>query len=301
MAWVKVPASSANIGCGFDCLGMALSLYNIITVDETDSGVLEFENKNAGEFVPEGENNLIYRAAKRIFDEAGYRPRGVKITQRSDIPMTRGLGSSSACIIGGMLAANVISGRKFSYGEILNFASEMEGHPDNVAPALYGGFCASVMYDGGTITHSVKLPQDMCFAAIIPSFYLPTKSSRGALPKMVEHKDAAYNLSRAAVLAMSAASGRFDNMRELVKDRLHQSYRGAYIDNMEEIFDKAYAFGAEAVWLSGSGPTIMAALKKENANAFIKETEAFLSDKEKIICTRLEIDNVGAVVCENKY
>ena len=300
MAWVRVPASSANIGCGFDCLGVALSLYNTITVDETDSGMLEFENKNAGEFVPAGENNMIYRAAKVVFDKVGYSPAGIKITQKSSIPMTRGLGSSSACIIGGMLGANVISGRKLSYSEIMELAAQMEGHPDNVAPALYGGFCASVMYDGGTLVRSVKLENDLCFAAIIPNFYLSTKSSRSALPETVAHKDAAFNVARAAVLAMSVASGRLENLRELVRDRLHQPYRGAYIDNMEQIFDRAYLLGAEAVWLSGSGPTIIAAVKKSAAKGFTENMDAFLQDGNKSICMRLDIDNVGAVVCENK-
>ena len=138
MIRVRVPASSANMGAGFDTLGIALNLYSVLEVEEAESG-LEIITKNHGGVVHNDKTNLVYRAMESVFDAVGYIPRGIKISQDSKIPMTRGLGSSSACIIGGMLAANVISGRQLKYSDILNLATKMEGHPDNVAPALYGG------------------------------------------------------------------------------------------------------------------------------------------------------------------
>ena len=136
---------------------------------------------------------------KVVFDECGYTPSGISIYQNSSIPMTRGLGSSSACIIGGMLGANVIAGRPFSYGEILNFACAMEGHPDNVTPALYGGFCTSV-YESGNVYHtSVKLDGKIRFAIMVPGYYVQTRRSRNVVPDMFSKEDAVFNISRACI------------------------------------------------------------------------------------------------------
>ena len=145
MIRVRVPASSANMGAGFDSLGVALNLYSNLEIEETEGG-LQIISSTMGD-----KSNLVYRAMERVFDEVNYVPKGIRIKQESKIPMTRGLGSSSSCIIGGMLAANVMSGRRLSYPEILNLAADMEGHPDNVTPALFGGFCVSAMEDGSVI------------------------------------------------------------------------------------------------------------------------------------------------------
>lgn len=299
MVKVRVPATSANMGAGFDSLGIALSLYNTICVEETAEG-LTIENKQSDEYIPTGENNLIYRAVKIVFDEVGYSAKGLRIVQDSEIPMTRGLGSSSACIIGGMLAANVISGRKLSYADILDLATELEGHPDNVTPALYGGFCAAVKSGGHTLAKSVKIEKPLSFAAMIPDFFVSTKKSRIALPDTVTHKDAAYNAGHAALFAMSLATGDFEKLRVAVKDKLHQPYRAAYIDNMEETFGEAYKNGAYAVWLSGSGPTIIAVYSPENKGFTSNMNRFFDRNEHGRRCRRLTIDNVGAIVQEIK-
>ena len=295
MIKVRVPASSANMGAGFDSLGVALSLYNTICVEETSGGLL-VENKRVGEYVPTGEKNLIYRAIKKVFDKVGYKEKGLRIIQDSEIPMTRGLGSSSACIIGGMLAANVISGRKLSYGEILDLATEMEGHPDNVAPALYGGFCAAVRTGNHTLFKSVKIEKPVIFEAMIPDFFVSTKKSRISLPDTVTHKDAAYNAGHAALFSLALATGDFEKLKVAVKDKLHQPYRAAYIDNMNETFDEAYKNGAYAVWLSGSGPTILAMCNPQNEGFEESMSKYFDSIGQKSSCCRLTIDNVGAIV-----
>ena len=299
MVWVKVPASSANMGAGFDSLGIALSLYNRIIVEETEQGIVTL-NKKPGEYIPYGEKNLIYRAAKRVFDEVSYPVKGLKIVQDSEIPMTRGLGSSSACIIGGMLAANVISGRRLDYKKILDLATEMEGHPDNAAPALFGGFCVAVKDEGTTVMKSIKLENPLSFVAMVPEYFVSTRKSRGTLPEVVTHSDAAYNAGRAALFALSLATGNVENLKEAVKDRLHQPYRSEYIEHMDETFNMAYGFGAHAVWLSGSGPTIIAVCDKNNFGFADKMNMYFKEKDYKWKCRTLTIDNVGAVVSERK-
>lgn len=295
MIKVRVPATSANMGAGFDSLGIALSLYNTIYVEETARGLV-IENKRVGEYVPTGEKNLIYRAIKKVFDKTQYSGRGLRIIQDSEIPMTRGMGSSSACIIGGMLAANVLSGRKLSYSEILDLAAEMEGHPDNVVPALYGGFCTSVMTEGHTLFKSVKLEKPVAFEAMVPDFFVSTRKSRVSLPDMVTHKDAAYNAGHAALFSVAMATGDFEKLRVAVKDKLHQPYRAAYIDNMNETFEEAYKNGAYAVWLSGSGPTIIAMCDSQNESFGDSMKCYFDRIGHKTNCHRLTIDNVGAIV-----
>ena len=297
MVWVRVPASSANMGAGFDCMGIALSLYNTICMEESESGIA-IVNKNAGEYVPSGENNLIYRAAKEVFDAVGFRMRGLKITQKSDIPMTRGLGSSSACIIGGMLAANIISGRKLSYSQILDLAVKMEGHPDNVTPALYGGFCTAISDGGHTIAKSVKPERNIAVMAMIPDFFVSTKKSRCTLPDEVSYRDAVFNIGRAAMFSMAFADGDLGKLKAAAEDRLHQPYRAAYIEHMDETFKKAYEYGAYAVWLSGSGPTMAAVVDRSN-HEFINKMNAYFEHNEhKWKCKRLIIDNVGAIVSQ---
>lgn len=297
MVKVRIPASSANMGAGFDSLGVALSLYNTVCVEETPEG-LTVENKHGSEYVPAGDKNLIYRAIKNVFDYVGYKEKGLRIVQDSEIPMTRGLGSSSACIIGGMLAANVISGRKLSYADILDLATEMEGHPDNVAPALYGGFCAAVRSGNHTLFKSVKIEKPIVFEAMIPDFFVSTQKSRVALPDTVTHKDAAYNAGHASLFSLALATGDFEKLRVAVKDKLHQPYRAAYIDNMEQTFDEAYKNGAYAVWLSGSGPTIIAMCSPRNTDFERKMKSYFQHSGLKNNCRRLKIDNIGAIVQE---
>lgn len=299
MIKVKVPASSANMGAGFDSLGVALSLYSRMNIEEISSG-LEIYTSNGGGFVPKGENNLIYRAMNVVFEKVGYTPSGIRISQNSDIPMTRGLGSSSACIVGGMLAANIISERHLSYNEIIHLASQMEGHPDNAGPALYGGFCVSVMTDDRTIVRSRKLKPNIKFAVMIPDYFVATKKSRGTLPETVPMRDAAFNISRALLFRDALASGDTELLKEGVKDRLHQQYRKAYVEEMDKIFEKTYSLGSCATYLSGSGPTILSVLDG-GYKRFAEEMRRFFNENEhNWKCMILDADNVGAVVSEVK-
>lgn len=297
MIKVKVPASSANMGAGFDTLGVAVGLYNRIRMEETLGG-LDIRTIGAAGYILQNENNLIYRAMKIVFDKVGYKPRGIRIVQKSDIPMTRGLGSSSACIIGGMVGANALSGRKLSYCEILNMAAAMEGHPDNVAPALYGGFCVSMIEGDSVLTKSHKLSPKIKFAVMIPDYFVATKKSRGMLPDTVSLNNAAFNISRASMFQAALITGDMDKLRYAAEDKLHQPYRKEYIDGMEKIFEKTYAAGSRATYLSGSGPTIVSIID-EKYRDFENEMKSFFEkNSHKWKCRVLSIDNVGTVVSE---
>ena len=299
MIKVRVPASSANMGAGFDSLGVALNLYSRIAMEEISEG-LEINTLNTKGFVPKDENNLIYRSALKVFEYTYYKVKGIRIIQDSSIPMTRGLGSSSACIIGGMLAANIISGRKLSYTEILNLASQMEGHPDNAAPALYGGFCVSLFDGMTTITKSTKLKSHIKFAVMIPDYFIATKKSRGVLPETVSFKDAAFNIAHASMFQAALISGDTEILKEAVKDKMHQQYRKNYVDGFDEIFAKTYEAGSKATYLSGSGPTIVSILD-DNYFEFNRSMKQFFKENShEWNCMILSVDNVGAVVSEAK-
>ena len=194
---VSVPATSANVGSGFDAVGLAVTLYNTATFEESDK--LDISAAD-GTRIPRGESNLIYRSAKSLFDRVGKRMPPLRIVQTNPIPMARGLGSSSACIIAGLLGANRMLGDVLDTQELLTLATAIEGHPDNVAPALLGGLTTSV-FEGGQV-YSVKREVDpsLCFAAVVPDYKLLTEAARAALPGQIPHRDAVYNLSRAALL-----------------------------------------------------------------------------------------------------
>lgn len=283
------------MGAGFDVLGIGLCLYSTLQITETNGGLLICDNDETG-FVPKDEKNLVYRAAMRVFDYVGYTPRGLKISQHSHIPMTRGLGSSSACIIGGMVAANIISGRRLSYHDILNMATDLEGHPDNVAPALYGGLCVSAVDNGIVYTKSAKISRRLKAAVFIPEYPVSTKKSRCTVPDEYSRKDAVFNISRAALMYAAMTSADTGLLKTACDDRMHQPYRKSNIEGYDFIFDMAYSLGAKAVYLSGSGPTIIAVIDG-NYNTFREKAKKHISEKGlRIQCRILSIDNVGTIV-----
>lgn len=295
MIRVRVPASSANMGAGFDTLGVALSLYSRLEVEETDGG-LDIVTINRGGYTPRDKTNLIYRAMDAVFREVGARPKGLRICQRSEIPMTRGLGSSSGCVIGGMLAANVLSGRKLSYSDILELAAKLEGHADNAAPALYGGMCVSMYDGGGVVTRSIKIAPKIKFAVMIPDFFVATKKSRSVLPDTVSRRDAVFNIQHTAMFIQAMSAGDMELLRLSAQDRLHQSYRKGCIDGFDEIVKKTYEYGARATYLSGSGPTVVSVIDGDYSGFTKGMSRFFAENSHKWICRVLDADNVGSVL-----
>jgi homoserine kinase len=255
MIKIQVPATSANIGSGFDSLGISLKLYNRVLMEEFDGVDI---STNDGSIVPKDERNLVYSSTKFLFDLCGRTFHGLKLIQENNIPMTRGLGSSSACIVAGLVGANTLLNNPLSKDDLVNLAARLEGHPDNSTPAILGGLVTAV-FDGNQV-YSVKVPISgrLKFAAFIPDFELKTEVARAALPLQVPHRDAVYNLSRAALMTASLFSGRLDNLRVAAGDKLHQPYRLKFIKSADEIFELAYKNGAYATYISGAGPTLMA-------------------------------------------
>lgn len=291
MIRVKVPATSANIGPGFDSLGMALNLYNTYEVEEIESGlVIEgCEKKYAND------KNLIYIAMIECFKKTKYYPKGIKIVISSEVPVSRGLGSSATCIVGGILAANELSGGKLSQQEILELATEIEGHPDNVAPALLGGMVASV-YDDEVYYSKINVKEGLKFLALIPNFKLPTKKSRGILPKVIPHSDAVFNVGRVALMVSALHNGEFELLSVASEDRLHQHYRGTLIDGYQSILKTSKELGAKGVFLSGAGPTILVALDSSD-NQIEKGLRILLDTlKDRWEIKELQLAHQGASV-----
>lgn len=261
MIKIQIPATSANLGAGFDALGLALSYYNYVNMEEAD-GIFISSLDNTP--VPQDESNLVYHTAKTLFDICGKPFHGLKIEQLNNIPMARGLGSSSACIIAGLVGANTLMGNPLGLDDLVNLSAQIEGHPDNTAPALLGGIVTAV-FDGRTV-HWVKQEvfTTLKFVVVIPDFELKTEKARACLPKEISHKDAVYNLSRAALFSASLLTGKYENLRTAVHDRLHQPYRMELIPHGREVFDTAYSLGAYASYLSGAGPALMAIVDADN-------------------------------------
>lgn len=261
MIKLRIPATSANLGAGFDALGLALTYYNYVEIEECD----RIEISSSDDItVPTDERNLIYISAKDLFEVCGKKLGGLRLVQTNNIPMARGLGSSSACIVAGLVGANMLLGSPLTTDDLVDLAAQIEGHPDNTAPALLGGIVTAV-FDGRKV-HWVKQEvfTKLRFIALIPDFELKTEDARACLPKEISHKDAVYNLSRAALFSASLLTGKFENLRTAVHDKLHQPYRMALIPRCREVFDIAYTHGAYAAYISGAGPTVMAIVDEEN-------------------------------------
>ncbi len=261
MIKIQIPATSANLGAGFDALGLALDFYNYVEMEECDR--IDIASTDDVQ-VPTDEHNLIYVSAKDLFEVCGKELKGLYLRQSNAIPMARGLGSSSACIVAGLVGANTLLGSPLTTDDLVDLAAQIEGHPDNTAPALLGGIVTAV-FDGRKV-HWVKQEvfTKLKFVAMIPDFELKTEDARACLPKEIPHRDAVYNLSRAALFSASLLTGKFENLCTAVHDRLHQPYRMELIPNCREVFDIAYTHGAYAAYISGAGPTAMAIVDENN-------------------------------------
>ncbi len=290
MISIRVPATSANLGAGFDSVGVALSLYNKVDMQLDDR--LEIRSPE-GLNIPADENNLIFSSAKTVFDLCGERLTGITIWERPEIPMASGLGSSSACVLAGILGANALLGEPLGLQELLDLAARLEGHPDNVAPALLGGFVAAAVDERGRVWHAkLSVPENLCFCALIPDFSLQTEKARDALPETVSRKDAVFNISRAALLAASLAAGKTENLAVATQDCLHQRVRLGLIPGGRQAADMARAAGALGVYVSGAGPTIIALTDSDEPAARI--TRSLAESFPGWRAVRLTADTSGA-------
>ena len=263
---VKVPATTANIGPGFDCLGLALPVYNEITVEETvmpGSGV-EINIIDENDIydvisIPKDENNLAYKAIELLYNFIGQTASDIKITIKTNIPVARGLGSSASVIVGGLVAANELLGKPADSAVLLSIASEVEGHPDNVTPALFGGFCLSSIEDDGSVAFSkIDWPENWKLTVLIPDYELDTRIARSVLPENIGIKDAAFNLRKCAMIIDAVYRKDSEMMKRALKDKLHQPYREKLINGFKELQEllenKENILGCV---ISGAGPTIL--------------------------------------------
>ncbi len=291
---VKVPASTANLGAGFDTLGIALSLYNEIYLEESDKDEIitipkieEFENP---------EKNLFFKVFKETLKINGEDEIKFKVKQIVNIPVSRGLGSSASVIVAGIVAGYKILNKELSDEDFFKIAYKFENHPDNLLPTFKGGFITALKEENETYYQKLYFPDELKFIVVIPDLELSTEEARKVLPRTVPLKDAVFNLQRVALFISSLQNRKYDLLKVAMEDKLHQPYREKLIPNFYKVIDNAYREGALGVSLSGAGSSIVAISNRnfERIGEAMREafSEVGISSDYKI----LEIDKKGVEV-----
>jgi len=254
---VDVPATSANLGPGFDALGLALDITNTVRVEIADRWEMSIEGEGARQ-LPSGDRNLMLRSLTTAARRWDIELPPLRLTCSNSIPLSRGLGSSSSAIVSALVIANHVGEGERSADDILQLASELEGHPDNVTPAYLGGVQACALAGGKVVHARVPVKRAPSLAVYIPDVPMPTREARRVLPRRIEIHDAVYNISRACVLVAALASGDLDVLRYGTEDMLHQPPRMRLFPGMPVLFHAALEAGACGVYLSGAGSTVVA-------------------------------------------
>lgn len=294
---VRVPGSTANCGPGFDVMGMACSIYNELELKliKEKSLCIEIYGDGAAN-IPCDERNMVWRCIEMLLKKAHAPYQGAHIKMHNDVPLSRGLGSSATAIVAGLFAANACLGNHFSQQDIFEMATEIEGHPDNVAPALFGGITVST-HTPGKLDYVSFMPKfDLKLVVAIPDFYLPTKKARAVLKQTVSLKDAIFNMGHLAMIVAAISQGKIEALKGAFEDKLHQPYRASLIPGMYDVFKVANDAGALGTAMSGAGPTIIS-YTIENAEAI---GQAMVDEFAKHGITSkylvLDIDSEGANV-----
>jgi len=253
---VTVPATSANLGPGFDSLGMALAFYDEYELETTDTGLEISIDGEGSKSAAKDESNLIYKSIKLVFDSVGEKVPGIRLRCKNSIPHGRGMGSSGAAVAGGvMLAAGLLANKKFSEQQLLEFATRMEGHPDNVAPALFGGLTIAWVDETGPHHKKLTVHRGISPLVLVAPNEMSTKLARSLQPESVPHTDAAFNVSRSALL-VAALTQSPELMMSATEDRLHQNYRASAMPETSKLISKLREKGHPAV-VSGAGPSVL--------------------------------------------
>jgi homoserine kinase len=298
---VRVPATTANLGPGFDVFGAALSLYNEFEVEYVpEAKKTHFTLKGFGKkSLPKGEKNLFWQSMQKIFKVLGedkYNLKSLNIIINTGIPLSRGLGSSASAIVGGIILANSLCGNKLDKMQVVDLAVKIEGHSDNVIPAIYGGVCiCSKDGDHGAV---VQLPiPKLKIVLCVPVFELGTKRSRQILPKCVNFQDLVFNTSRVALLTAAFCCSDFALLKMGMQDKAHQPYRSKMIPAMDEVLEAALSAGAYGACLSGAGPTLVAFCSAKDAvNVQKSMIKRWKRDSVRTNAYVLDFDAKGAVV-----
>ena len=292
---VKVPATTANMGAGFDTFGMALAMYNTVGLRRLAGRGIRLANMGPHtKSMEQPRDNLTVRAARCVFEAVKEPFSGLEFKMYNVIPVSRGLGSSAAAIVGGLLAANLLLGEPLTREELLEMAVALEGHSDNVAPALYGGFVSSCQRGGKTVALRLTPPEELRAVAAIPNFYLSTSRARKILPNEVRREDAVHNIQCAALMVGAMATGDLQLLATAFDDRLHQEQRYRLIKGAKRVLRAAKAAGALAVGLSGAGPTLIAFTDGDGAAIRQAMRRAWFSCGVHPRVLVLEQDNQGA-------
>lgn len=294
---VNIPASTTNLGPGFDVLGIALKLYNTVEMELAASGLrIQIEGEGA-DTLSRDESNRVYQAAKLVFEKVGEKPPPMTIRLINRIPLARGLGSSGTAAIGGLMAANIISGADLTRDELLNMAAGIDGHPDNVAASIFGGVVIASPTEGGLAYMKFLPPKPLEVVLVVPDFHILTKDARDVLPPMVDRQTAVFNIGRASLLVAALATGDFRLLSIAAEDKLHQPYRERLIPGMADVFRAGRSAGQNvAVAISGSGPSIAAFCADNSARVGESMKQAFLKHNINSRVMILGIEEKGATI-----
>ncbi|MEH2284676.1 MAG: homoserine kinase [Nostoc sp.] len=265
---VTVPATTANLGPGFDCIGAALKLYNEFKFTRLEEGGLTiYVTGTEAEGVQTDESNLLYQAFVKFYQHIEQTPPTVKIEIKLGVPLSRGLGSSATAIVGGLIAANQLEGATLSQSQVMELAIAMEGHPDNVVPAFLGGCRLAATSGAGWEICDVPWHKDIVPVVAIPDFELSTSKARGVLPTEVSRADAIFNTAHLGLLLRGLETGNGQWLKTALQDKLHQPYRKALIPGYDALNIAAVSAGAYGMVISGAGPTLLALADKLNSEA----------------------------------
>jgi homoserine kinase len=256
-AHVRVPATSANLGPGFDALGLALGLYNEVEARPAPETSVTVEGEGVGR-LPTSDKNVVVRGMRLAYEAAGRAPEHWAVRCVNRIPTARGLGSSAAAWVGGLAAGNALLDSPLDRAALLRLAARAEGHPDNVAAAVYGGLTVASADGAGVVALTLPVPATLVWVALVPEVTSSTAEARAALPHTVPRADAVFNVQRVALLLASLQAGRLDTLGTALDDRLHQPYRRRLFPWMPGVLEAARGAGAIGCVLSGAGPSILA-------------------------------------------
>ena len=296
---VRVPGTSANCGPGFDTIGIACTIYNELELQLSRTSGLEIEIVGEGaKNIPRDARNIVWRSIQHLLRRAHKEKEypGAIIKMKNAIPLSRGLGSSAAAIVGGLKAANLLIGNPFSRRELLQMATDIEGHPDNVAPAIFGGFTITVMHNRRPECFSFvpKIPLKLVVA--VPEFPLSTRMARSVLPEQVPLQDAVFNVSRASLLVASLCRGNVHFLQHAFEDALHQPYRAKLIPGMYDVIQAAKSAGALGASMSGAGPCLIAFTVKQAEKVGAAMLDVFQKNEIEAHSLLLDIDTRGVCI-----
>jgi homoserine kinase len=297
-ATIRVPATTANLGAGFDCIGAALSLYNEFTLTEIDAPdlVIAVRGLEAAR-VNTDATNLAYQALLKLYQQIDRPPPVIQLEIKLGVPLARGLGSSATAIVGGLLGANILAGSPLSPAEVMQLAIELEGHPDNVVPALIGGCRLAATAAHGWAIADIPWHSSIAVVVAIPDFELSTEAARSVLPTEYSRADAIFNTAHFGLLVRGLETGNAEWLTAALTDRIHQPYRQRLIPGYNDVSQAVIAAGGYGMVISGAGPTLLALSTIERAPAIAEAmSDAWATHQIEVQAQPLAIDLQGAVI-----